>query len=211
MTRPLRIMVVDDHAMLRRGLGLVIAREDDLELVAEAACVEDAVREARRTSPNVVLLDVHLPGVSGIAGIRRLRETSHEIHIVILSMYDDFEHVRRAFAEGAEGYVVKSSTHDELLDALRAVARGEVYRDPSLPNPDGPNATRSPIEVLSPREREVLQLLALGNTNHEIAEELVVSVKTVETHRAHIMNKLKVDSRAELVQHALAAGLLEVD
>jgi two-component system response regulator NreC len=211
MTRPLRIMVVDDHAMLRRGLGLVIAREDDLELVAEAACVEDAVREARRTSPNIVLLDVHLPGASGIAGIRRLRETSHEIHIVILSMYDDFEHVRRAFAEGAEGYVVKSSTHGELLDALRAVARGEVYRDPSLPNPDGPNATRSPIEVLSPREREVLQLLALGNTNHEIADELVVSVKTVETHRAHIMNKLKVDSRAELVQHALAAGLLEVD
>jgi DNA-binding NarL/FixJ family response regulator len=158
-----------------------------------------------------VLLDVHLPGASGIAGIRRLRETSHEIHIVILSMYDDFEHVRRAFAEGAEGYVVKSSTHGELLDALRAVARGEVYRDPSLPNPDGPNATRSPIEVLSPREREVLQLLALGNTNHEIADELVVSVKTVETHRAHIMNKLKVDSRAELVQHALAAGLLEVD
>jgi two-component system response regulator NreC len=211
MTRPLRIMVVDDHAMLRRGLGLVIAREDDLELVAEAACVEDAVREARRTSPNVVLLDVHLPGASGIAGIRRLRETSHEIHIVILSMYDDFEHVRRAFAEGAEGYVVKSSTHGELLDALRAVARGEVYRDPSLPNPDGPNTIRSPIEVLSPREREVLQLLALGNTNHEIADELVVSVKTVETHRAHIMNKLKVDSRAELVQHALAAGLLEVD
>ena len=211
MTRPLRIMVVDDHAMLRRGLGLVIAREDDLELVAEAACVEDAVREARRTSPNIVLLDVHLPGASGIAGIRRLRETSHEIHIVILSMYDDFEHVRRAFAEGAEGYVVKSSTHGELLDALRAVARGEVYRDPSLPNPDGPNATRSPIEVLSPREREVLQLLALGNTNHEIADELVVSVKTVETHRAHIMNKLKVDSRAELVQHALAAGLLAVD
>ncbi len=211
MTRPLRIMVVDDHAMLRRALGLLIAREDDLELIAEAACVEDAVREARRTNPDVVLLDVHLPGASGIAGIRRLREISREIHVVILSMYDDFEHVRRAFAEGAEGYVAKSSTHDELLRALHAVARGEVYRDPSLPNPDSGNAMHGPLEVLSPREREVLLLLALGNTNHEIADELVVSVKTVETHRAHIMNKLKVDSRAELVRHALAAGLLEVD
>lgn len=211
MSRKLRVMVVDDHAILRRGLGLVISRESDLMLVAEAANAEDAIREAQRTTPDVLLLDVHLPGASGIAAIRPLRESVPGLHVVILSMYADFEHVRRAFAEGAEGYVVKSSTHDELLDALRAVARGEVYRDPQLPNPNGPNPTHSPIDVLSPREREVLRLLALGNTNHEIADELVLSVKTVETHRAHIMNKLKVDSRAALVRHALAAGLLETD
>jgi two-component system response regulator NreC len=211
MIRKLRIMIVDDHAILRRGLALLIAREPDLAVVAEAATLEDAVREAKRTTPDAVLLDVHLPGQSGISGIRELLELVPELRIVILSMYDDFEHVRRAFAEGATGYVVKSSTHDELLDALRTVARGEVYRDPSLPNPNGPNPVHSPIDALSPREREVLRLLALGNTNHEIAETLVVSVKTVETHRAHIMNKLKVDSRAALVQHALAAGLLGVD
>jgi len=211
MSPKLRVMVVDDHAILRRGLALMIAREPDLVLIAEAATIEDALREAERHTPDVVLLDAHLPDANGIAAIRRLRGISPGIHIVILSMYDDSEHARRAFAAGAEGYVVKSSTHDELIEALRSVAGGTPYRDPSLPSTDGPHAVQSAIDVLSPREREVLRLLALGNTNHEIAADLVVSVKTVETHRAHIMNKLKAESRADLVRHALGAGLLDAD
>jgi two-component system response regulator NreC len=211
MSALVRILLVDDHAILRRGLSLMIAREPDLELAAEAGTIAEALEAAARTAPDVVILDIHLPDGSGISAIAPLRELRPAPGIVVLSMYDDFEHVRRAFAEGAEAYVVKSSTQDALLEAIRTVAAGDTYRDPSLPNPNGPNPVRSPIDALSPRELEVLRLLALGNTNHEIADELVVSVKTVETHRAHIMSKLKADSRAALVQHALGAGLLGPD
>ena len=211
MTAPTRILLVDDHAILRRGMTLLIAREPDLEVVAEAGTIADALAEAGRTSPDLAILDIHLPDGSGIAAIGPLRERVPGIRIVVLSMYDDFEHVRRAFAEGADGYVVKASTQDELLDAVRTASAGGIYRDPALPNPSGQHPVRSPIDTLSPRELEVLRLLALGNTNHEIADELVVSVKTVETHRAHIMSKLKADSRAVLVQHALGAGLLGPD
>jgi len=211
MTAPARILLVDDHAILRRGMRLLFAREPDLEVVAEAATIADALEAADQTAPDVVILDIHLPDGSGIGAIGPLRAHVPGVHIVVLSMYDDFEHVRRAFAEGADAYVVKSSTEDELIAAVRTVAGGGTYRDATLPNPNGPHPLRSPIDTLSPRELEVLRLLALGNTNHEIAEELVVSVKTVETHRAHIMSKLKADSRAALVQHALGAGLLGPD
>jgi two-component system response regulator NreC len=206
-----RILIVDDHAILRRGLGLLIAREPDLAVVAEAGTIAEALEAAVRTAPDVVILDIHLPDGSGIGAIGPPRELVPGVHIVVLTMYDDFEHVRRAFAEGADAYVVKASTQDELLEAVRTVASGGTYRDASLPNPNGPHTVRSPIDTLSPRELEVLRLLALGNTNHEIADALVVSVKTVETHRAHIMSKLKADSRAALVQHALSAGLLGPD
>ena len=208
---PARILVVDDHAILRRGLALMIGREPDLELAGEAGTIADGLEAAARTRPDVVILDIHLPDGSGISAIAPLLELQPEPGIVVLSMYDDFEHVRRAFAEGARGYVVKSSTQDTLLEAIRTVAGGGTYRDASLPSANGPHAVRSPIDALSPRELEVLRLLALGNTNHEIADTLVVSVKTVETHRAHIMSKLKADSRAALVQHALGAGLLGPD
>ena len=211
MSVQVRILIVDDHAILRRGLSLMIAREPDLELAGEAGTIAEALEAAARTAPDVVILDIHLPDGSGISAIAPLRALRPAPGIVVLSMYDDFEHVRRAFAEGAGAYVVKSSTQEALLEAIRAVAAGGSYRDASLPNPNGPDPARSPIDALSPRELEVLRLLALGNTNHEIADELVVSVKTVETHRAHIMSKLKADSRAALVQHALAAGLLGPD
>ena len=211
MSACLRILVVDDHAILRRGLSLMIAREPDLELAGEAGTIAEALTVAAQTAPDVVILDIRLPDGSGIAAIAPLRELAPAPRIVVLSMYDDFDHVRRAFAEGADGYVVKSSTQDTLLEAIRRVAAGGTYRDASLPSPNGPHPVRSPIDALSPRELEVLRLLALGNTNHEIADALVVSVKTIETHRAHIMSKLKADSRAALVQHALAAGLLGPD
>jgi len=211
MSATVRILMVDDHAILRRGMSLMIAREPDLELAGEAGTIADALEAAAQTAPDVVILDIHLPDGSGISAIAPLRQLRPPPGIVVLSMYGDFEHVRRAFAEGADAYVVKSSTEDALLDAVRTVAAGGSYRDPSLPNPSAPDPVHSPIDALSPRELEVLRLLALGNTNHEIADELVVSVKTVETHRAHIMSKLKADSRAALVQHALGAGLLGPD
>jgi len=211
MSAPVRLLLVDDHAILRRGMELLMAHEPDLEIVGEAGTIAEALEAAAGTAPDVAILDIHLPDGSGIAAIRPLRELRPALGVVMLSMYDDFDHVRRAFAEGADAYVVKSSTQDDLLTAIRTVAAGGTYRDPSLPSPDGPHQARRPIDTLSPRELEVLRLLALGNTNHEIADALVVSVKTVETHRAHIMSKLKADSRAALVQHALGAGLLGPD
>lgn len=204
-------MVVDDHAILRRGLGLLIDREDDLTVVAEAGAIDAALAELPLAAPDVVLVDINTPGGRGLEVVRRLRAAVPRLPVVVLDAHEDAEHVRRAWAGGATGYVVKSSPHEVLLAALRTVGRGDPFQDPCLPELGDPDALRGPIDILSPREREVLRLLALGYTNHQIADELVVSVKTVETHRAHIMNKLKVGSRAALVQYALAAGLLEPD
>jgi two-component system, NarL family, response regulator NreC len=206
-----RIVIVDDHVLLRRGLGLLFAGERDLEVVGEAGTVADALTEVDAAQPDVIVLDIHLPDGSGIGAIRTLLERSPGSAIVMLSMYDDFDHVRRAFAEGAVGYVLKSSDQDELVAAIRSARSGECYRGRGVPDPASPRTPDRPMSTLSPRELEVLRLLVLGNTNHEIADALVVSVKTVETHRAHIMRKLKADSRAALVRQALAAGLLGPD
>jgi len=211
MSAPTRILVVDDHALLRRGLVLLFAAEGDLTVIAEAGTVAEACAAAADAQPDVAVLDIHLPDGSGIAAIRPLHELAPGMAIVMLSMYDDFDHVRRAFAEGAVGYVLKSSTQNELVAAIRAAVRGEIYRGPGVPDPATPKSPDAPMSTLSPRELEVLRLLVLGNTNHEIADALVVSVKTIETHRAHIMRKLKADSRAALVRQALAAGLLGPD
>ena len=211
MTVSARILVVDDHTILRRGLGLLFDAEPDLDLVGEAGTVASALTAAATLQPDVAILDIHLPDGSGIAAIRPLQERAPATAIVMLSMYDDFDHVRRAFAEGAIGYVLKSSTQDELVAAIRSAVRGKTYRGPGVPDPASPRTPDRPMSTLSPRELEVLRMLVLGNTNHEIADALVVSVKTVETHRAHIMRKLKADSRAALVRQALAAGLLGPD
>ena len=211
MTAPARILIIDDHVILRRGLGLVFGTESDMEVVGEAGTVAEGLAAAAELQPDVAVLDIHLPDGSGIAAIRPLHERAPVMAIVVLSMYDDFDHVRRAFAEGAIGYVLKSSTQDELLTAIRSAMRGTTYRGPGVPDPASPRTPDRPMSTLSPRELEVLRMLVLGNTNHEIADALVVSVKTVETHRAHIMRKLKADSRAALVRQALAAGLLGPD
>jgi two-component system response regulator NreC len=211
VTTPIRILLIDDHAILRRGVLLLLEGEPDMDVVGEAGTIDDGLRRATETAPDVVVLDIHLPDGSGITAIRPLLDRVPGAAVVVLSMYDDFDHVRRAFAEGATGYVIKSASSEDLIDAVRHAAHGDLFRSPGLPDPAHTHDSGDPIDSLSPRELEVLRLLALGNTNHEIADALVVSVKTVETHRAHIMAKLKADSRAALVRHALAAGLLGPD
>jgi len=211
VTTPIGILVIDDHAILRRGISLLVDGQSDMRIVGEAGTIADGLRVTEETVPDVIVLDIHLPDGSGIDAIRPLLERAPAAAVVVLSMYTDFDHVRRAVAEGAIGYVIKSSGSDELFEAIRFAARGEPFRSAGLPDRAHPHEPGEPIDTLSPRELEVLRLLALGNTNHEIADTLVVSVKTVETHRAHIMGKLKADSRAALVRHALAAGLLGPD
>jgi two-component system, NarL family, response regulator NreC len=211
----IRVLVVDDHAVVRTGLRRVLDAEDGLETVGEAADAERAVYEAIETKPDVILLDVTMPGKSGIEALPSLRQAAPDAQVLILSMQDDPRYVREAFEAGASGYVLKEAADTEVVDAVRAVAAGERYVNPALGarlvSADAEARKRAEADPLSDREREVLQLLALGHTNQEIAGMLFISVRTAETHRAHIMRKLRLSSRAELVRHALSRGLLEPD
>ena len=210
MDESVRVMIVDDHAVVRSGLRLVIEREEGLEVAGEAGTAEDAVRSMERVRPTLVLMDLEMPGIGGLEGTRRLHVLHPDIPVVVLSMHGEADDVRRAFEAGASGYVLKTAVDDDLIRALRAVSAGERYLHPSLGAVLAqPPRARGGVDELSPREREVLRLLALGHTNQEIAQDLYVSVRTVESHRAHIMTKLRATTRAEMVRHAIVGGLLD--
>lgn len=208
MNPGIRVLLVDDHAVLRAGLRLLLEREAGITPVGEATGAEDAVRTLTRVRPDVVVMDVEMPGMGGYEGARAIRKRAPEARILFLSMHDRARDVRRAFDAGADGYLLKSAADDDLVRAIRAVAAGERYVHPSLGAVLAGPAADGPLAELTDREREVLRLLALGHTNHEIADGLIVSVRTVESHRAHIMAKLRVSTRAGLVRAALDAGLL---
>ncbi|HEX2292033.1 MAG TPA: response regulator transcription factor [Gaiellaceae bacterium] len=209
----LRIVIVDDHAVVRSGIRMLLDAQDDLEVVAEAADARGAVFELRVHQPDVVLLDMVMPDRSGIEVLPDLLKESPETKVLILSMQDDPAYVREAFAAGAKGYVLKEAADSEVVGAIREVAEGRQYVHPALGArlvaAQAEEQARAEEDPLSDREREVLRLLALGHTNQEIAQRLFLSVRTVETHRAHIMQKLRITTRAELVRYALSAGLLE--
>jgi two-component system response regulator NreC len=209
----IRVLVVDDHAVVRAGLRRILDAEDDVETVGEAPDGERAVFEAMQLQPDVVLMDVVMPGKSGIEATRAVLQAVPVTKVLVLSMQDDPRYVREAFDAGASGYVMKEAADDEVVDAIRAVAAGQRYLHPALGArllaAESEERRRAAEDPLSEREREVLRLLALGHTNQEIAKVLYISVRTAETHRAHIMRKLDLSSRAELVRYALAEGLLE--
>ena len=208
-----RVLIVDDHAVVRAGLKLLVDAEDEFEAVGEAGTAKDAIFEARSVKPDVILLDVVMPDQSGLEIIPQLLHEDPETKVVVLSMQDDPRYVREAFESGASGYVLKEAADAELVAALREVAGGGRYVHPELGarlvTAEAAERRRAEADPLSEREREVLRLLALGHTNQEIAEKLFISVRTAETHRAHIMQKLLLSSRAELVRYALGEGLLE--
>jgi two-component system response regulator NreC len=209
----IRTVVVDDHAVVRSGIRLLLDAEDDIEVVAEAGDAREAVFEVRAHKPDVVLLDVVMPGRSGIEAIPDLLNESPGTKILLLSMQDDAAYVREAFAAGASGYVLKEAADAEVVGAVRDVAGGSRYVHPvlgaRLVAAEAEAEARAEQDPLSEREHEILRLLALGHTNQEIAGELYLSVRTVETHRAHIMQKLRISTRAELVRYALDQGMLE--
>jgi DNA-binding NarL/FixJ family response regulator len=209
----IRVLVVDDHAIVRSGLRRVLDAEDDIETVGEAANADRAVFEALETKPDVVLMDVVMPGKSGIDGTPAVLQAVPGAKVLVLSMQDDPHYVREAFEAGASGYVLKEAADTEVVDAVRAVASGERYLHPALGAQlvaaEAEERRKAESDPLSEREREVLRLLALGHTNQEIALLLFISVRTAETHRAHIMQKLRLSNRAELVRYALSSGLLE--
>ena len=204
---------MDDHAVVRSGLRMLIDAEDGLETVAEAGNTRDAIFEVRKHKPDIVLMDVVLPDKSGIEATPDVLKEAPDARVLVLSMEDDPSYVREAFAAGAHGYVLKEAADSELVEALKQVAAGERYVHPALGArmavAEAEASARAEEDPLSDREREVLRLLALGHTNQEIAKTLFISVRTAETHRAHIMQKLRLTTRAELVRYALAQGLLE--
>jgi two-component system response regulator NreC len=209
----IKAVVVDDHAVVRSGLRMLLDAEDDIDVVAEAGDAREAVFEARAHRPDVILLDVVMPGRSGIETIPDLLKESPESRILVLSMQDDAAYVREAFAAGASGYVLKEAADAEVVSAVREVASGQRYVHPvlgaRLVAAEAEERERADEDPLSDREHEILRLLALGHTNQEIAGELYLSVRTVETHRAHIMQKLRISTRAELVRYALDQGMLD--
>jgi two-component system, NarL family, response regulator NreC len=210
MSESIRVLIVDDHAVVRTGLRLLLETQEDMEAVGEAGSVEEAIAEAREVDPDLVLLDLAMPGRPGLDAMPELLRERPDVKVLILSMEDDPRYVREAFAAGARGYLLKEAVANEVVGAIREVAGGGRYVHPELgaklidtePSSETPRA-----DPLSDREREVLTLLALGHTNHEIAKQLFISVRTAEAHRAHIMKKLGLQSRAELVRYALANGL----
>jgi DNA-binding NarL/FixJ family response regulator len=211
----IRVLIVDDHAVVRSGLRLLLAAEEDIEPVGEAGSARDAIFQARALKPDVILLDIVMPEQTGLDVLPQLMHESPDVKVLILSMQDEPRYVREAFAAGASGYVLKEAADNEVVAAVREVASGGRYVNPAL----GARLVAAEAEAerladedpLSDREREVLRLLALGHTNQEIAKRLYISVRTAETHRAHIMQKLRLQTRADLVAYALERGLLEAD
>ncbi len=216
----IRVLIADDHAIVRSGLSMLIGSQSDMQVVGTAADGKEAYEKALELRPDIVLMDLSMPpGENGLSATQRLKEAAPDIDILILTMHDDEEYLFRVLQAGASGYVLKSAPDMELLSALRTVAQGAAYLYPS--------ATKSLIseflqrvkkgedgdsyQILTEREKETLSLIAKGYTNKEIAEQLVVSVKTVETHKAHIMEKLQLKTRPELVRYALKKGLLDFE
>ena len=206
------VVLIDDHAVVRSGLRLLLEAQQDIDVVGEGGNAQDAVFRARALKPDVMLLDVVMPGESGIEVVPKLVKESPGTKILVLSMQDDPSYVREAFAAGAKGYVLKEAADEEVVSAVREVAGGGSYVHPALGArmvaAEAAERAAAEADPLSEREREVLRLLALGHTNQEIAGKLYISVRTAESHRAHIMQKLRLSTRAELVRYALSNGLL---
>ena len=216
----IRVLIVDDHAIVRAGLRLLISGQEDMTVVGEAGSTQDGIEAAERLSPDVALFDLSLPGEGGIEAIRHLRRTRPRVRTVALTMHDDPAYMRSVRSAGGSGYVVKRAAGSELLLAIRTVRDGRWFVSPMIaeaedqepPEPstslETSGAAGAALERLSARERQVLVLLAHGHTHAEMAEQLGISVKTVETHRARLSEKLGLKSRADLVRLALDAGLL---
>lgn len=205
------IVIADDHVVVRRGLRMLLDAAEGFEVVAEAGNVDDARRYVRAHRPGVLILDLNMPGGDSLEAIGQIIADTPETAVVVLTMQSDTGFARTALQAGAKGYVLKEAADDELVEAVRAAAVGETYLNPRLGArlAAEPPAPSGPPDDLTEREVEILRLIALGHTNGEIAAQLYLSVRTVESHRAHIQQKLRRTTRAELVRYALDHGLVE--
>jgi len=212
-----RLMLVDDHAVVRMGLRMMLESEKDFEIVGEAETASEAINQLSRTSPDVILMDIGLPDLSGIDATREIKRLRPEVNVVALTIHEDEEYFFKMLEAGASGYVPKRAAPEELLTAIRAAASGEVYLYPSLAKylvrdyfqPGQRMKETSSLDELTPRENEVLVLLADGASNMEIADKLSISPKTVARHRENIMQKLNLHTRADLVKYAIRKGIIK--
>lgn len=219
MADEIRLLLADDHAVVRSGLRLLLEAQPDLKIVGEVENGDDAIRRTAELSPDVVLMDIEMPGMNGIEATRRIKSERPETAVLALTMYEDDQYFFEMLRAGAAGYVPKRAAPDELASAIRAVSRGEVFIHPSLAGRlvqdylqrREVEESDPPAGDLTPREQEVLMLIAQGLSNGEIAEQLVISIKTVDRHRENIMRKLNLHNRVDLVKYALRKGLIDLD
>jgi len=213
-------MIADDHAILRAGLKMLVNAQADMEVVAEASDGKKAVQAARETRPDVALLDLTMPGVGGMGALQEMARSCRRTRVLVLTMHDDSAYLRSVLAAGASGYLLKRSVDAELLAGIRAVHRGGTFVDPSLAGvlvrdviaKRGTKArSKGPVKILSDREQQVLTLVAQGYSSPQIAKRIFVSVKTVETYRARLADKLGLRTRSEMVRYALRMGLLTAE
>ncbi len=214
---PTRVLLADDHAVLRSGLRLLLENEPDIRIVGEASSGIAALALAEDLQPDLILLDLSMSGLGGLEALPTLRRVASESKILVLTMHDNPQYLKRAFAAGASGYILKKAADTELLSAIRATLRGEMYVHPSMTRAlfdeeiaSDAEGKKDPWDLLSEREQQVLRLVALGHTSAEIADQLNLSAKTVETYRRRGTEKLGLTSRAALVRFALQRGLLSV-
>jgi DNA-binding NarL/FixJ family response regulator len=209
----MRILIADDHGVVRGGLRLLLERQADLQVVAEAADGLDALQQAISTKPDVAILDVAMPRMTGLQATREIKAHAPDTHVLVLSMHDDERYVFEALKAGASGYVLKRGADQDLVAAVRAVARGEPFltnaTQRALVRRWMQDDSEAPEEPLSPRELEVVKLIAEAYTNRQIAETLHLAEKTVESHRANVLRKLGMRDRVELVRYAIRRGLVE--
>ena len=212
----IRIIIADDHGVLRAGLRALLSAEPELEVIEEATNGEEALKLAKELQPDIVLMDISMPGASGIDVTRRLKQIMPDVRILILTVHEDEGLLQEAIQAGASGYIVKRAVESELIDAIRAVWRGDLYVHPTMTralfkeisSPASANNKDAPVEALTPREVDVLQLIAQGYTNRQMADMLSISVRTVESHRSNLMGKLNMHSRVELVRYARENDLI---
>lgn len=210
--RAITILLADDHTIVRQGLKLILSAHSDMEVIGEAANGREAVELAQKLKPDIVLMDVAMPELTGIEATRRMLEANPRIRVLVLSMHKEAVYVREILKAGARGYILKDAIDSELLNAVRSVARGDGYISPAVSGAllsDYRQNVTDPADLLSNREREVLQLIAEGKTNKEIATRLNLSVYTVDSHRSKIMEKLNLHSTGELVRFAIKHGLAD--
>lgn len=211
-----RVLIVDDHAIVRDGVRMILEAQPDIEVVGEASDGREALEAARQLSPGVVLMDIAMPGMNGLEATAAIRQDLPDVQVLILTMHEDYEYFFEVLRAGASGYVLKGASSDDLVSAIRAVHQGGVYLHPAVAKNlvsdyvkrMEPGEDRARYDGLSDRERQVLKLVAEGETSRQIAEELFLSVNTVQTHRAHIMEKLGLHNRTDLIRYALRKGLV---
>jgi len=212
----IRVLIADDHAILREGVRALLAATEDIEVVGQASDGREAIDACKKLDPDVVLMDIAMPGLGGIEAALEVRKEGMRAKVLILSQYEDREYVRRLLRAGVAGYVLKKSAGSELVGAIRAVQRGGLVLDPevaraAMEERDPQRAGGDPYEALTDREKQVFRLVAEGRSNKEVADDLGISVKTAMSHREHVMQKLDLHNRTELVRLALKLGVIRIN